>query len=644
MGWADANLLLRTKPICTPGGGNLPVREPSHAPAGPRHWFGLGSERVRRRLQVVADAGVMYLAVLLGGALRYDFEIPGAKVADILWFALGASILFVVLGALRGLYAGRWSFGSFEEVSELVKAIVIVTAIMWVATVALHRPVPQSVPLIASTIVVCMSGGVRYLWRLFYERRLRPAGDVLEPIVVIGAGEAGQQIITAMLRNPSGRFLPVALIDDDPLKRHLRIRGVPVSGTRDDLGAVAAAHRATVALLAVPTADSSIIRAYADLARDLGIRLLVLPSSSELYGAQLSTSDIRPVTHADLLGRHEVDTDVETIAGYVTGKRVLVTGAGGSIGSELSRQLYRFAPASLILLDRDESALHAVQLSIEGRALLDSRNLVVCDIRDPDRVGQIFEEHLPEVVFHAAALKHLPLLEMHPMEALKTNVWGTQTLIDAAIATGVERFVNISTDKAADPCSVLGYSKRLAERLTADASAHGSGTYLSVRFGNVLGSRGSVLTAFTKQIEVGGPVTVTHPDVTRYFMTVEEAVQLVIQAGAVGRPGEALVLDMGEPVKIDDVARRLIAESERPVEVVYTGLRPGEKMHEVLFGAAESGERPSHPRIHHVAVPPLPPAQAPRAVARQDDATTIAELRAACDVVVERSRAAGPVD
>ena len=235
------------------------------------------------------------------------------------------------------------------------------------------------------------------------------------------------------------------------------------------------------------------------------------------------------------------------------------------------------------MVERDESALHAVQLSIEGRAMLDSRNLVVADIRDRSRMHQVFAEHQPEVVFHAAALKHLPLLEMHPSEALKTNVWGTVALLEAAVDVGVERFVNISTDKAADPCSVLGYTKRLAERLTAAAADRGDGVFLSVRFGNVLGSRGSVLTAFAKQIEAGGPVTVTDPEVTRYFMTVEEAVQLVIQAGAVGRDGEALVLDMGEPVRIDDVAKRLIAEADRPIDVVYTGLRDGEKLHEVLI-------------------------------------------------------------
>ena len=613
-----------------------------------RSWLAIlldhSGNRARRRLQVAADVLAMGFSVVIAAWFRYDLQLPAAVAGRTYWFAGVSALVFALCGAARGLYSGRWGFGSFDELSALVAAIAAATLLLAAGVLAFpvdgERVVPLSVPLIAATTMLVCSAGVRYLWRVSYERNMRPQSEGLERVVVIGAGEGGQQIITAMLRNPSGRYLPVALLDDDPTKRNLRIRNVRVSGTLSDLGRVGAAHGAEIALLAIPTADSSLVRASADLARIHGMRLMVLPSASELYGAQVSTSDIRPVSHADLLGRHEVDTDVESIAGYVTGKRVLVTGAGGSIGSELSRQLYRFAPASLVLLDRDESALHSVQLSIEGRALLDSRNLVVCDIRDADRIQQVFEEHRPEVVFHAAALKHLPLLQMHPAEALKTNVWGTQILVDASLANGVHRFVNISTDKAADPTSVLGYSKRLAERLTAAAANHGDGVFLSVRFGNVLGSRGSVLTTFAKQIEDGGPVTVTDPEVTRYFMTVEEAVQLVIQAGAVGRDGEALVLDMGEPVKIEDVAHRLIAESERAIEVIYTGLRPGEKLHEVLLGSDEIGSSPMHPRISHVAVPPIAAHHLPVAMARATDEETIKLLEEACAFVEERSTSA----
>jgi FlaA1/EpsC-like NDP-sugar epimerase len=377
----------------------------------------------------------------------------------------------------------------------------------------------------------------------------------------------------------------------------------------------------------VPSADSALVRLLSERAQTAGLDVLVLPPVRQLLGDDVTVSDIRPLTEVDLLGRRELTTDIDSIAGYLTGRRVLVTGAGGSIGSELCRQIYRFAPESLVMVDRDESALHAVQLSIEGRALLDSPNVVLCDIRDEDRVREVFRRHRPAVVFHAAALKHLPLLELYPAEAVKTNIHGTENVLRAAVEVGVERLVNISTDKAADPASVLGYSKRIAEMLTSSVAGHAAGTFLSVRFGNVLGSRGSVLTAFRSQIESGGPVTVTEPDVTRYFMTVEEAVELVIQAGAVGRDGEALVLDMGEPVSIDEVARRLIAESGEPIEIVYTGLRAGEKRHEVLLGYEEQDTRPAHPLIAHVPVPGLDPDEV-AGVLDADD--LVRELRGLC--------------
>jgi FlaA1/EpsC-like NDP-sugar epimerase len=284
------------------------------------------------------------------------------------------------------------------------------------------------------------------------------------------------------------------------------------------------------------------------------------------------------------------------------------------------------------MLDRDESALHATQLSIHGRALLDGDDLVLADIRDVNRVQEVFATRRPELVFHAAALKHLPLLEQYPGEAVMSNVWGTLSVLEAAAATGVRTFVNISTDKAADPSSVLGYSKRIAERLTAHVAQHTPGTFVSVRFGNVLGSRGSVLTAFAAQIEAGGPLTVTHPDVTRYFMTIPEAVVLVMQAAAVGRPGEALVLDMGEPVRIADVARQMAAGSHPEIEIVYTGLRPGEKLHEALFGVGERGERPLHPLISHVAVPPLDPEDVRGLDPYDSPVTVVRRLKDLCPV------------
>jgi FlaA1/EpsC-like NDP-sugar epimerase len=358
-------------------------------------------------------------------------------------------------------------------------------------------------------------------------------------------------------------------------------------------------------IIAIPSAGSVLIRELTEYAEAAGLTVRVLPPVSELFTVQVRVTDIRPITQADLLGRRAIDTDFESMAEYITGRRVLVTGAGGSIGSELCRQLYQYAPAELIMLDRDESGLHQVQLSIEGSALLNSRALVVCDIRDVDALRNVFDEHRPEVVFHAAALKHLSLLEMWPAEAIKTNVTGTLNVLTVAHETGVAQLVNISTDKAADPTSVLGYTKRLAERLTATIGKVTRGEFISVRFGNVLGSRGSVLTVFDAQVAAGGPVTITDPEATRYFMTVQEAVQLTIQAGALGQRGQVLILEMGEPVRIADVANRLIAQSPRPVSIIYTGLRRGEKLHEALFGADDSVKHKVHPLIVSADVPTI---------------------------------------
>lgn len=308
------------------------------------------------------------------------------------------------------------------------------------------------------------------------------------------------------------------------------------------------------------------------------------------------------------MGRRQAEIDLASVGNHLAGKRVLVVGAGGSIGSEISRQVRDLDPGELTLVDRDESALHAVQLSLYGRALLNSPDTILADLRDAEAIRTIFTTRRPQVVFHAAALKHLPLLQRFPGEAVKTNVWGTQTLLDAA--RDVEYFVNISTDKAANPTSVLGYSKRITERLTAYAATQYQGAFLSVRFGNVLGSRGSVLTAFQAQAAAGGPITVTHPKVTRYLMTVQEAVHLVIQATTIGQRGEVLVANMGAPVAIEAIARQIAAaHGHTSLDIVYTGLRPGEKLHEDLFGSDEAVMATRHPLISYVDVPPLKPSE-----------------------------------
>ncbi len=589
-------------------------------------------ERRRFAIQAAADVVAWWLGLYLATVLRFEFQTTQwgqFTFWDVLIAAGCAAVCQVLAGTFSGLYRGRYRYGSFDEIAHLVRAVLVaIVALAVVNRLLPDQLVPTSVPFIGGLAALLVMTGVRYTWRLLLERSLRPKADQAGRVVVFGAGEGGVQVITAMLRNPDSPLVPVALLDDDASKRNLRIMGVPVAGTRDDLERVAQGLDAGTLLIAIPSATAELLRELTDLALAAGLDVQVLPPISELFGAPIGLGDIRPITEADLLGRHEIDTDLDAIAGYLTNRRVLVTGAGGSIGSELCRQIARFGPDQLVMLDRDESALHGVQLMIEGKALLDDPNIVVADIRDLDRLHEVFARHRPEVVFHAAALKHLPLLEQHPTEALKTNVYGTDNVLTAAVTSGVERFVNISTDKAADPCSVLGFSKRIAERLTADvANREEQGTYLSVRFGNVLGSRGSVLTAFRAQVDGGGPITVTDPQVTRYFMTVEEAVQLVIQAGAVGSDGEALVLDMGDPVRIDDVARRLAAQADRPIDIVYTGLRRGEKLHEQLLGADETDRRPAHHLISHVSVPPLAIHDVHLATAGLDDTDLVLELR-----------------
>jgi FlaA1/EpsC-like NDP-sugar epimerase len=544
------------------------------------------------------------LAIPLAFWLRYDYDtslLGGALLVPVVL----AVVLQGIFGLALGLYRRKWRYGTFDEVCMVAFTAGFVGVVLTVALWSETR-VPRSVPMLAMGLALLSQIAVRSAWRLKHERANRPSGAHLQRLVVVGAGDGAEQVLRTLRASSDSSYVPVAMLDDDPSKRNLRLSGVRVEGKVDDLGAVAARHHADAVLVAVPSADSSFIRRVSELAGPSTLKLLVLPPVDHLLGG-VGENDIRPVNEADLLGRHPADIDPDAVAGYITGKRVLVTGAGGSIGSELCRQLARFEPAKLFMLDRDESGLHGTQLSIEGRAMLDDDGLILADIRDEARVDEVFAWARPDVVFHAAALKHLPLLEMHPDEGWKTNVGGTLNVLRAAQRHGTKRLVNISTDKAANPTSVLGWTKRITERLTAHFAAEGPTECVSVRFGNVLGSNGSVLKAFEKQAALGLPITVTHPDITRYFMTIEEASRLVVYAGAIGDPGEVLILDMGEPVRIMDVAERFAAQHEPPLEIVITGMRPNEKLHEDLISVDELGVRRVHHSITHVTTEPLHP-------------------------------------
>lgn len=563
---------------------------------------------VRRTGVVVWDAAMWVVALALLTLIRYDLSLSPERWLMNLQYLLIAVACQLLLGLAVHLYLGRSRLGSFGEVS-LLGVVVLASALVAAAAGFIISPefstaVAVAVPAIA---LLAMVGG-RVLFRAFYSDDLRRARGDATRALVYGAGDAGSQVAKLVDTATEAPYTLVGFLDDDPGKRFLRIRGYKVLGRGDALERLASATEAETLILAVSAASPQFLADLDARCKVLGLKLVAVPPVREMIDGRVELHKLRQFNVADLLGRRPIHTDLSEIAGYLSGKVVLVTGAGGSIGSELARQLKKMGPAKLLLLDRDESALHAVQLSIYGQGLLDTDDMVLCDIRDAEALNKIFRRHRPEVVFHAAALKHLPMLELYPDEGWKTNVLGTLNVLAAAHAVGVERFVNISTDKAADATAVLGQTKRLAERLTAHFAQLTGRPYLSVRFGNVLGSRGSVLYAFRAQIERGGPLTVTHPDVTRFFMTIPEACELVLQAGAIGRPGDALVLDMGEPVKILDVAKRLLDEADRPdIEITFTGLRHGEKMHEVLFSQGEGHVPSSHPLITQVPVPAIAP-------------------------------------
>ncbi len=560
---------------------------------------------MRRSGQAVVDLLCWVVAIAAATWMRFDFSWGSVYPRSILLAGLGAGILQILTGLILRLYQGRYVYGSFEQVLGLSVASAITTTIAaGIDFTRTGRGVPVSAVVLAGASALLMMLAVRYVVRLYRDSRRRPAHDA-RPVLVIGAGNAGEQLVRRMQVDPHSGYKVVGLIDDSPGKRHLRIAGVPVLGTRADLVRVAQDTEAEVVIVSIVDPGPAFLQDVAHKAASAGLAVKTVPSLAEIPDGVVGPADVRDLEIADLLHRPPVTTDLRDVRGLLEGRRVLITGAGGSIGSELSRQVFRFRPQALGLLDRDESALHSLELSMRGRALLDDGSTILADIRDLDGLVRVFADFRPDVVFHAAALKHLPMLQRFPEEAVKTNVVGTLNVLQAAVAARVPLFVNISTDKAADPSSVLGMSKRITERLTAGIAEQGLGDYVSVRFGNVLGSRGSVLTSFQDQIRRGGPVTVTHPDVTRYFMTIPEAVQLVLQAAAIGSQGDALVLAMGQPVRIADVARQMIEESGRDIEIIYTGLREGEKLDEVLYGCAETPFETTNPMVSRVGVPPL---------------------------------------
>ena len=545
--------------------------------------------------------------MLLAGFLRYEFDIESLNPSSFVVLGCSIGLVHWVLGKFLFLYGARYATASFDELLSLglVTALSSVPAIILTVVWGSSWGIPRSTVLIAAPLFFVTSGLVRLIRRL----RSRYASALVSQkrALVYGAGAMAEVLIPQLLADSSRKYLPVGLLDDDPEKANRWISGVKMQGAIQDLPRAVRRLEAQVVIVAIPRANYELLQKVRTIAHPLGVDVVLLPSFSEILDSRGGALELRELGIEELVGRKAVSIDSATVGTYLSDRTVLITGAGGSIGVELCRQVAQYSPKRLVFLDRDETGLQQAQLAVAKSGLLDSADLFLADIREKSVIDGIFADVSPEVVFHAAALKHLPALERFPHEAWKTNVLGTSNVLAAAARSGVVQFVNISTDKAADSSSVLGHSKKLAEELTSWYSSRSNGFFHSVRFGNVLGSRGSLVPTLKHLIEIGGPVIITDPEATRFFMTIPEACQLVLQAGSETTRNSILILDMGEPVKILDIAHRMIDMSGKDVSIEFSGLRPGEKLHEELISLEEVAESSDHSMIWRVASNELDP-------------------------------------
>ena len=566
-------------------------------------------DHLRNRHFFLVDLLLLPLAAYASYVLRLEaFQI------DIFWpsfaiFALLMLILTPFFFKRVGVYSRYWRYASIEELLLLSGAIaastVIASLIAWpiIDWLPGKAVLPRSIPFIFLPLGLAATAGPRLALRMLsgYDWR-RGRSNTWRPVAIMGAGDAGAMILRELQRNPHLGMEVVGFLDDDTSKFRMHIHGVPVLGGREMIPRLARNSNINLIIIAMPTAPGREIRDLVRLCEEAGLETKIIPGMYELLDGTVSVNQLRDVNIEDLLRREPIKTNIAAVMEALHGKRVLVTGGGGSIGSELCRQVLRCQPAELTVLGHGENAVFETMEELT-RIAPPAVTLtgVIADIRFPERLQSVFDRFQPEIVFHAAAHKHVPLMEANPAEAVTNNVLGTSYLLRVARASGVERFVMISTDKAVNPTSLMGASKRVAELLVQREAEESGLPFVTVRFGNVLGSRGSVIHTFKNQIDAGGPVTVTDPEVRRYFMTIPEAVQLVLQASVLGRGGEIFVLDMGEPLRIVDLARDLIElsglEPGRDIEVVFTGLRPGEKLFEELFASDEAYRRTEHHKI-----------------------------------------------
>lgn len=576
--------------------------------------------KLARRCRAIAfsfvDGAVFAFFVTAMTLVRYDFHTERINVSGMLVCSAIAMVVFLVCGPLA-VYRGRYRRGSTDQFAAIAGTVALGVGLMWVAefVFASQLLIPTSVPIGAGAMMLVAKSFENWVRRSLRRRSLLTSRSSRATLVV-GAGDQGMLALDTIAQDTHNEYFAVGLLDDDPSKRHLRYNGIRVLGPISDIANQVDRTGASVVIIAIADLPPEDLQRVASNLDSRPVEIKVLPNLAESDYRRpepdahdmgdLRHRNFRDVSLEDLIGRKPISTNVEDISSEIAGRVVLITGAGGSIGSQLCKQVARFDPARLVMTDRDESGLHSTQLGIEGSALLTSEDLVLGDLRDTAFIDALVAEVKPDIIFHAAALKHLTFLERFPEQAVRTNVGASLDLLDAAVANEVSSFVHISTDKAAGPTSVLGRTKFSIERAIASVAAESGRRYMSVRFGNVLGSRGSVLETFVAQVAAGDLVTVTDPEVTRYFMTADEACELVLQAAAIGNPGETLVLDMGDPIRIDDLAKRVIALSGRPdVHIVYTGLRPGEKLAEALLSPEEVDNRPTHPLITQVPISPI---------------------------------------
>lgn len=579
--------------------------------------------RLRNRHLFLLDLILLPLAVYCSFVLRLDA--PSLEPYRLGMMLYAATVIAITTFTFRqaGVYSRWWRYASVGELVLLIEAVFGATVIASVVCFGVRSAwpdsifIPRSIPYIYLLLAIAVTAGPRLLIRASatYSAQ-RHNTQTATPVGVMGAGDAGAIIVRELQRNPQLGMRVVGLFDDDKEKHGMVIHGIPVLGDRHAIPATAEQAGMTKIIIAMPTAPGREIREITRICERAGVETKTIPGIYELLGGTISVNQLRNVEIADLLRRAPVHSDITAVKGLIRGKRVMVTGGGGSIGSELCRQIWRCEPAQLIMVGHGENSIFEIHGELrememgadagnpahKAKPPASSRLLpLIVDIRFPERIRLIFEQYRPDIVFHAAAHKHVPLMEVNPAEAITNNVLGTQNLLRAALATGVEHFVMISTDKAVNPTSIMGASKRVAELLVHQAAMKSGKSYVAVRFGNVLGSRGSAIHTFKHQIAAGGPVTITHPHMKRYFMTIPEAVHLVLQASVLGKGGEVFVLDMGEPIRIVDLARDLIElsglEVGRDIEIVVTGPRPGEKLFEELFIPGESYTQTPHDKI-----------------------------------------------